>query len=82
LHGAVLQHALCGAAHAVRGTGGLGGLLSDFRVIEHAEAFPTQAQELSVLDGLRKFSMVIRTRQTVQFLAIRPISPPNCPFET
>jgi len=35
-----------------------GGLLSDFRVMEHAEAFPTQVQELAVLDRLRKFSMV------------------------
>jgi hypothetical protein len=37
-----------------------GGLLSDFRVMEHAEAFPTQAEQLAVLKGLRKFSMVKR----------------------
>ena len=37
-----------------------GGLLSDFRVMEHAEAFPTHAEELAVLKGLRKFSMVKR----------------------
>lgn len=35
-----------------------GGLLSDFKVIEHAEAFPTQAEEMAVLDRLRKFSMI------------------------
>ncbi len=35
-----------------------GGLLSDFRVIEHAEAFPTQADELALLDRLREFAMV------------------------
>ena len=37
-----------------------GGLLNDFRVMEHAEAFPTQVEELAVLEGLRKFSMVKR----------------------
>ena len=34
------------------------GLLSDFKVMEHAEAFPTQADELAVLERLREFSMV------------------------
>lgn len=32
------------------------GLLCDFRVIEHAEAFPTQADEGSILNGLRDFA--------------------------
>ncbi len=49
-------------AHA-RVVGGLaeakaGGLLCDFRVIEHAEAFPTQADESAVLKRLREFAMV------------------------
>jgi|SRR6266849_8938659 len=35
-----------------------GGLLWDFRVIEHAEAFPTQADESAVLKRLREFAMV------------------------
>jgi hypothetical protein len=35
-----------------------GGLLSDFRVMEHSEAFPTQADERAKLDSLREFAMV------------------------
>ena len=35
-----------------------GGLLCDFRVIEHAEAFPTQADESAVLERLREFATV------------------------
>jgi Holliday junction resolvase-like predicted endonuclease len=35
-----------------------GGLLCDFRVLEHAEAFPAQADESAVLKRLREFSMV------------------------
>jgi len=34
------------------------GLLCDFRVIEHAEAFPTQADESAVLKRLREFATV------------------------
>ena len=35
-----------------------GGLLCDFRVLEHAAAFPTEADERSALKRLREFAMV------------------------
>src|SRR4051794_34344145 len=35
-----------------------GGLLCDFRVIEHGEAFPTQADESAALKRLREFAML------------------------
>lgn len=34
------------------------GLLGDFRVIEHAAAFPTQADESAILKRLREFATV------------------------
>jgi len=44
-----------------------GGLICDFRVIEHAEAFPTPADESAVLKRLREFSMVKKVGLGRQF---------------
>jgi hypothetical protein len=44
-----------------------GGLLCDFRVMEHAEAFPTQADERAKLDRLREFAMVKKVGLGRQF---------------
>ena len=44
-----------------------GGLLCDFRVIEHAEAFPTPADESAVLKRLREFAMVKKVGLGRQF---------------
>jgi len=43
------------------------GLLCDFRVIEHAEAFPTEADERAVLKRLREFAMVKKVGLGRQF---------------
>jgi hypothetical protein len=44
-----------------------GGLLCDFRVIEHGEAFPTPADESAVLKRLREFAMVKKVGLGRQF---------------
>ncbi len=44
-----------------------GGLLCDFRVIEHGAAFPTQADESAVLKRLREFAMVKKVGLGRQF---------------
>ena len=44
-----------------------GGLLCDFRVIEHGEAFPTQADESAMLKRLREFAMVKKVGLGRQF---------------